>query len=71
MVRAVVQLAANLSIDCVAEFVADGAIYKRLLPLGVGFVQGYFIHEPEPLTDLLQAYAAAESQRVRHLSLGM
>jgi diguanylate cyclase (GGDEF)-like protein len=71
MVRAVVQLASNLGVDCVAEFVADAAIYKRLLPLGVGYVQGYYIHEPEPLTHLLKTYAVAESQRVRHLSLGL
>jgi EAL domain-containing protein (putative c-di-GMP-specific phosphodiesterase class I) len=71
MVRAVVQLASNLGVDCVAEFVADGAIYKRLVPLGVGYVQGYFIHEPEPLGHLLRSYSAAESQRIRHLSLGL
>jgi Amt family ammonium transporter len=69
MVRAVVQMASNLGIDCVAEFVADRAIYNKLLPLGVGYVQGYYIHEPQLLTDLLQSYSVEESQRVRRLSL--
>ena len=71
MVRAVVQLASNLSIDCVAEFVADRAIYNKLRPLGVGYVQGYFVHEPQPLIELLRSYSAEESQRVRRLSLGL
>jgi Amt family ammonium transporter len=69
MVRAVVQMASNLGIDCVAEFVADRAIYNKLLPLGVGYVQGYYIHEPQLLTDLLKCYSVEESQRVRRLSL--
>lgn len=71
MVRAVVQMANNLGVDCVAEYVADRAIYNKLLPLGVGYVQGYFIHEPEPLADVLKAYAVEESQRVRRLGLGL
>ncbi len=71
MVRAVVQMAGNLDIDCVAEYVADRAIYDKLRPMGVGYVQGYFVHEPEPLADLLRAHALQESQRMRRLSMGL
>lgn len=71
MVHAVVQLANSLNVDCVAEYVADEAIYKKLRPMGVGYVQGYYIHEPEPLIDVLRAYSTAESQRIRRMSLEM
>lgn len=64
MVSAVVQLASSLRIDCVAEYVADEAIYKKLRTLGVGYIQGYYIHQPEPLVDVLNAFSAAQLQRV-------
>lgn len=69
MVRAVVQLARSLEIDCVAEFVHSDAVLKKVRDLGVGYAQGYLMHEPEPLANVLRALTNDESRRVRKLSL--
>lgn len=69
MVRAVVQLAQSLEIDCVAEFVENEAIMRRVRELGVTYAQGYFVHKPEPLEDVLNALANEESRRVKKLIL--
>jgi len=37
--------------------------------LGVTYAQGYFIHKPEPLEDVLNALASEASSRVSKLSL--
>ncbi|HEX2585340.1 MAG TPA: EAL domain-containing protein, partial [Steroidobacteraceae bacterium] len=70
MVRAVVQMAKGLEMDCVAEFVATNDIYKKLVMLGVDYVQGYYIHEPEPLQVVLNNFRNEESQRIRRVSFG-
>jgi len=70
MVRAVVQMAKGLEMDCVAEFVATNEIYKKLVTLGVDYVQGYYIHEPQPLQEVLNDFRNEESQRMRRVSFG-
>lgn len=69
MVRAVVQLARNLDIDCVGEYVENEQLLKKLRDLGVDYAQGYFVHKPEPLEQVIQSIAADENRRSERLSL--
>lgn len=66
-VAAVLQLARSLEIECVAEFVESEQLLWKLRMMGVPFVQGNFIHQPEPLTDVLDSIARAQSARLRSL----
>jgi Amt family ammonium transporter len=61
-VRAIVELAAGLSIDTVAEFVETPAIAAEVRQLGVDFAQGYAFGHPEPLSGILSALRTEESR---------
>jgi diguanylate cyclase (GGDEF)-like protein/PAS domain S-box-containing protein len=52
-VRCFVEVAATLGLVTVAEFVEDEATLCRLRTLGVDYAQGYLLHRPEPLMQLL------------------
>jgi EAL domain-containing protein (putative c-di-GMP-specific phosphodiesterase class I) len=69
MVRAIVELARDLHIDCVAELVESNAVLGKLRELGVGFVQGAQIHPPEELQSLLDTEARAASQVLHKVTL--
>jgi len=43
-----------LGIKTVAEFVEDKAAYDVLQDIGVDFVQGYYLHKPQALSDILE-----------------
>ncbi|MBD8872727.1 EAL domain-containing protein [Rhodanobacter sp. DHB23] len=47
MVRAVTDIAHQLGLKVVAEWVADDATVQALAELGVNALQGYFVHQPE------------------------
>jgi diguanylate cyclase (GGDEF)-like protein/PAS domain S-box-containing protein len=49
LVRAIVQMAAPLGLETVAEGVEDQATLELLREIGVDFVQGFFIDKPSPL----------------------
>ncbi|MET0281479.1 MAG: bifunctional diguanylate cyclase/phosphodiesterase [Steroidobacteraceae bacterium] len=68
MVTAVGQLARTMRIDCVAEFVESEAILTALRRIGIPFVQGNFVHAPQPLTEVLDAIARenATGQRLEY-----
>ncbi|HTV95387.1 MAG TPA: bifunctional diguanylate cyclase/phosphodiesterase [Steroidobacteraceae bacterium] len=68
-VRAVVELAAGLSIDTVAECVETQETAEELRALGVDFGQGYAFGRPEPLSDILSSLSADESRRMHRLFL--
>ena len=68
-VRAIVELAAGLSIDTVAEFVETEEIAQEVRDLGVDYAQGYAYGRPRPLKDILAELSAEESQRVHRLFL--
>ncbi len=53
VVRAVLQIAAQLGLDTVAEYVETGAIADRLRALGVTYGQGYAFGAPVPLESVL------------------
>jgi len=67
MVAAIVQATRSLDIDCVAKYVESEAAFRKLAALGVGSVQGYFIHRPGPLTDVLHEIVGAASQSLRRV----
>lgn len=53
LVKAIVEVARGLSIDTIAEFVADAETIQLLHQLGINYAQGYYIGKPLPVTDLL------------------
>jgi len=65
IVKAINQMAHDLKIQTVAEFVKDAAVLKRLRELKVDFSQGYGVGMPGPLEDLLQAAQEEKPQRIR------
>lgn len=51
IVNAIAQIGRDLSLEVVAEWVENQEILDRLAEIGVEYVQGYFIHRPEPLPE--------------------
>jgi EAL domain-containing protein (putative c-di-GMP-specific phosphodiesterase class I) len=68
-VRAIVELAAGLSMDTVAEYVETDAIADKVRELGVDYAQGYAFGKPEPLDGVLKSLNADESRRLHALFL--
>ena len=58
IVRSIIDLGANLSLDVVAEGVEDGQAWEQLRALGCGYAQGYLVSRPLPLADFLPWLAA-------------
>jgi EAL domain-containing protein (putative c-di-GMP-specific phosphodiesterase class I) len=54
-VRCFIEVAKTVEIETVAEFVESETARDRLTEMGVDFVQGYLIHRPAPIDDLLPA----------------
>jgi EAL domain-containing protein (putative c-di-GMP-specific phosphodiesterase class I) len=52
MVRAIVDLSAQLGKSTIAEFVGDSKTVDLLREYGVDFVQGYHIGRPVPISEL-------------------
>lgn len=52
-VRCFCDVARVMGLKTVGEFVENDPILQELLELGVDYAQGYLIHRPEPLDDLL------------------
>lgn len=52
-VRCFVDIAQVLGVQTVAEFVDRPELVTRVRELGIDFAQGFWIHEPEPLENLL------------------
>jgi diguanylate cyclase (GGDEF)-like protein len=62
MVEAIHRVGEALGLQTIAEFVENDAILARLRALGVHFAQGYGIHVPQPLTQILASYLPAEDR---------
>ena len=62
IVASVVELARNLGFDVVAEKIKNEKILTQLIKLGVTYGQGFHLHRPEPMDDILD-------QRLECLSL--
>jgi diguanylate cyclase (GGDEF)-like protein/PAS domain S-box-containing protein len=64
-VRCFQQVARVVGVKTVAEFVDRPAVLQRLQEIGVDYVQGYLLHRPQPLVDVLRGFSTApEIQRV-------
>ena len=63
LVRAIVQLADNMGIVTIAEYVDSVALRTRLVDLGVHFAQGFAVGRPEPLADVLAALPIVQAVR--------
>ena len=61
-VRSFVDAARTLGLTTVAECVETPEVLLELVRLGVGEVQGFLLHRPEPLADVVAA--APESTSV-------
>ena len=65
-VRCFVEVARVVGVKTVAEFVDKPEVLARLKVIGVDLVQGYWLHHPAPLAQLLpQASASAAPQHER------
>lgn len=53
LVQAIVQMSQALGLKTIAEFVETDAIAAQLAAMGVDYGQGYGLHCPEPLADIL------------------
>ena len=54
LIRALVQIAGELGLETVAEFVENAEIASSVRQLGVQFAQGYFYGRPGPLCDAVR-----------------
>lgn len=52
-VKAFVEIAQLRKLDTVAEFVDSAEVLHRMSELNVDYVQGYYLHKPEPLEQVL------------------
>jgi diguanylate cyclase (GGDEF)-like protein len=59
MVEAIHRVGEALGLQTIAEFVENEVILARLRALGVHYAQGYGIHVPQPLTQILTTYLPA------------
>lgn len=62
MVRSMQQIAEQLGLKTVAEFVETQATLDCLRELGIDFAQGYFIDQPRPLEYLADGRATAQAE---------
>ena len=62
IVSAIVDIAAVMGAATVGEHVENELVQQKLVALGVDYAQGFYIHRPEPLTDVLSALEKADAQ---------
>jgi Amt family ammonium transporter len=54
IVKSINQVGKSLGVKTIAECVENQATMELLAKYGVDYVQGYYLHKPEPLEQLLQ-----------------
>ncbi|WP_432471584.1 EAL domain-containing protein [Amphritea sp. HPY] len=54
MVRSINEIGHIMGMQTIAEFVESEAIRQHLIQLGIDYAQGYAIHKPEPVDNILQ-----------------
>jgi diguanylate cyclase (GGDEF)-like protein/PAS domain S-box-containing protein len=57
-VRCFADVAKVMGLTTVAEFVDKAPVLERLLEMGVDFAQGYLLHEPAPIDELIEPVPA-------------
>ena len=68
IVAAIVKLSKTLGFDVVAEKIETEEITRQLRELGVTHGQGYYLHRPEPLDDLVKRRLVA-MHRIEHQAM--
>ena len=63
MVRSIVEIAAKMQVEVVAEFVEHQGIVDKLQQLGVHWAQGYYYHKPQLLSVKALSQMAASDLR--------
>ena len=58
-VRCFADVAKVVNVRTVAEFVNHSAVLDRLRPLGIDFAQGFLLHRPAPVNELLEEFRLA------------
>jgi diguanylate cyclase (GGDEF)-like protein len=61
-VRCFVEVAKVVGVKTVAEMVSTPAVLERLRRLGIDYVQGFLIHRPAPIDELLHAESLAAAE---------
>jgi Amt family ammonium transporter len=67
LIRALVQIADEIGLETVAEFVETEAVASSVRELGVQSAQGYFYGRPRPLTEVLHELAAIHQEEPSEL----
>ena len=57
--RCFADVAKVMGLTTVAEFVDKAAVLERLKAMEVDFAQGYLLHEPAPIAELISPAAVA------------
>ncbi|MEG2778674.1 MAG: EAL domain-containing protein, partial [Aurantimicrobium sp.] len=52
-VRCFVEVAKLVNMKTVAEFVDSAAVLEKITEMGVDYAQGYHLHRPEPIQNVL------------------
>lgn len=60
IVRTIIELARNLGMKCIAEWVEDTATLEALQRMGVDYVQGFVVSKARPPVDILNAHSLAD-----------
>ena len=68
-VRCFVEVARVVGVKTVAEFVDKPEVLARLKVIGVDLVQGYWLHRPAPLAELLPQASASPTPELSHTAL--
>jgi EAL domain-containing protein (putative c-di-GMP-specific phosphodiesterase class I) len=63
-VRCFTDVAKVLGIKTVAEFVDQPAVLSRLRDMGVDFAQGYLLHKPAPIDQILPSFQSSTNAHV-------
>jgi diguanylate cyclase len=58
-VRCFAEVARVVGVKTVAEFVDRPEVLAKLRAMGIDYAQGYLLHRPAPLNDLLESSAVA------------
>ncbi len=64
-VKSIIDIAHTLGLDVIAEFVEDNATLATVQELGSDFAQGFGIHRPEPLDDMVSMTTAMQVAGLR------
>ena len=63
LVSAVLEIARQLGLDTVAEYIEDAGVASKLRTLGVTYGQGHWYGKPVPLHELLAGLAASAGKQ--------